>query len=171
MGIFQVSNNDHLIRTLRRLKDVEGNVVGQLRNKKTPGIHTAYYIGTAENDKAVALKKSGLRDPTKCEADILVDGKGVGWVRGDGTVSNKIRAFEVGIDGKHVATIAPESILDPQVFKGEPIHGAPLNEERLLIRGVGRHGIRVLTAGVDLALVALIAMGIDELYFVRMFET
>ncbi len=43
----------------RTLKDSSGNDVGQVRKKKTPGLHPTYYVGTMNDDKKCAVKVKG----------------------------------------------------------------------------------------------------------------
>lgn len=49
----------------RTLKDAAGKAVGQVRRKKTPGLHPAMYIGTMEEEKKCMVKTKGLLNPTK----------------------------------------------------------------------------------------------------------
>merc|ERR1712194_18185 len=121
-----------------------GNVVGQLRLKKTPGFHATWYIGTESNEKAAALKKKGLTNITKCDAEIIVDGKQVGEASGNW----RAKKFEITIGGNKVADIGRSSSLsvDAMLFDADS------------------YCIEVLVPGVDLAFMSLVAAGLDELY-------
>lgn len=43
----------------RTLTDSNGTALGQLRRKKTPGLHATYYLGTMNDEKKCAVKAKG----------------------------------------------------------------------------------------------------------------
>jgi len=142
--LFQISKSLVSLSERRTLKDANGNAVGQLRLKKTPGFHTTWYIGTTSNDKAAALKKKGITNITKCDAEIIVDGKEVGEASGNW----RAKKFEITIGGNKVAEIGRQSSLTTNA----------------LLFDADSYCIDVLVPGVDLAFMSLMCAGLDELY-------
>jgi len=43
----------------RTLTDANGAALGQVRKKKTPGLHVTYYLGTMNDEKKCAVKAKG----------------------------------------------------------------------------------------------------------------
>ena len=83
----------------RALKDASGKEVGQVRHKKTPGVHPAMYVGTMDDDKKCMVKTTGMLNPTKCDADIYVGDSVVGEVSGNW----RAKHYTFTIDGKEVS--------------------------------------------------------------------
>ena len=142
--LFEISKNLVSMSQSRKLKDASGNVVGVMRERKTPGLHATWYIGTEANEKAVFLKKKGLMNPMKCDAGIIIDGTEVGEATGNW----RAKTFEITIGGNKVATIGRESSLSINA----------------MLFDADSYCIDVLVPGVDLAFVSLICAGLDELY-------
>lgn len=83
----------------RALKDASGKEVGQVRHKKTPGLHPAMYVGTMDDEKKCMVKTKGLLNPTKCDADIYIGDKVVGEASGNW----RAKQFSFTLDGKEVS--------------------------------------------------------------------
>jgi len=81
-------------------------------------------------------------------------------------VSSKTKAFKVTIGENLIANIARMSTLHPQSSSGRA-HGFTMDQTSF---GGDYYCIDVLSPGVDLAFVALIAIALDEFYSVGMFE-
>lgn len=125
----------------RHLLDKDGNVIGQLRKKKSPGLHDSYYIGTADDDKKCKLKLSGTFDPFSSDAKIYVGDDQVGKCSGNW----RAKKFSIEINGNEVATVGRKRTLTTTFTDAD------------------RYCIDV-EPGVDLAFICLIVLALDELY-------
>jgi len=83
----------------RTLKDAAGKEVGQVRRKKTPGLHPAMYVGTMEEEKKCMVKTKGMLNPMKCDADIYVGDAVVGQASGNW----RAKSYSFTLDGKEVS--------------------------------------------------------------------
>mmetsp|Transcript_23971 Transcript_23971/g.49508 ORF Transcript_23971/g.49508 Transcript_23971/m.49508 type:complete len:187 (-) Transcript_23971:121-681(-) len=125
----------------RTLKDAAGKEVGQVRRKKTPGLHPAMYVGTMEEEKKCMVKTKGMLNPMKCDADIYVGDAVVGQASGNW----RAKSYSFTLDGKEVATVKRKTGLT----------GMILEKDSYCID---------IAAGVDRAFICLVVIAVDELY-------
>jgi len=95
--------NAHLatMSARRTLSDSSGKELGQVRKKKTPGLHPTCYVGTMSDEKKCSVKVKGMMNPAKCDADIYVGNDVVGEASGNW----RAKTFSIQISGKEVASI------------------------------------------------------------------
>ena len=139
--IFTIDAHLMTISDRRTLADSQGNVIGQLRRKKTPGIHETYYIGTPTDDKKCAVKLKGILNPIKCDAHIMVGGTNVGEVSGNW----RAKKFSIYVKGYLVA----------QVHRKTSLGAILMDADTYCIQ---------VEPGVDLAFISLVTIALDELY-------
>merc|ERR1711933_316588 len=127
----------------RQMYDAQGKLIA-LMSKKLALIGTTYYIGPQGNERKVEMKRKNKFNPLNSNARIRIDGREVGEISGDWRAKN----FKIVIDGKQIATVRrPRTVAstfmdaDSYVIKITP-QGQP----------------------VDQAFVALVVIGLDELY-------
>lgn len=139
--MFEIEASKMTLSERRTLKDANGASVGQLRKKKTPALHPTCYIGTMGDEKKCAVKKKGLANPTKCDADIYIGSNVVGEVSGNW----RAKSYKVTIDGNQVA----------EVKRKTGASGHLLNADSYYID---------MVAGVDGAFMSMVVIALDELY-------
>jgi len=125
----------------RELLDKDGNIVGQLRKKKSPGLHESYYIGTEEDDKKCKVKLSGAFNPLSSDAKIYLGDDEIGKCSGNW----RAKKFAIEINGNEVATVGRKRTLT-SMFTDADTYCIDVEP------------------GVDLAFICLIAIALDELY-------
>jgi hypothetical protein len=57
--VFKINAQLVTLSERRTLTDSSGTALGQLRRKKTPGLHAMYYLGTMNDEKKCAVKAKG----------------------------------------------------------------------------------------------------------------
>ncbi len=57
--VFKINAQLVTLSERRTLTDSSGTALGQLRRKKTPGLHATYYLGTMNDEKKCAVKAKG----------------------------------------------------------------------------------------------------------------
>lgn len=125
----------------RYLVDTRGQKIGQLRHKKTPGLHPTVYIGTTSNEKKSYVKMSGMLNPVKCDASVYVDDKKIGKVSGNW----RAKKFTITIDGSVAANVLRKRTMS-SIFMGADTYCIDIQP------------------GADVAFISLIAIALDELY-------
>jgi len=126
----------------RFMVDTRGKKVGQLRHKKTPGLHPTVYVGTPSDEKKCSVKMSGMLDPFNCDAKIMLgENKKIGKISGNW----RAKKFAITIDGSVVAKVLRKRTMS-SMFMGADTYCIDVQP------------------GVDLAFVSLIAIALDELY-------
>ena len=139
--VYEIDAKTFTMSERRHLLDKDGNIVGQLRKKKSPGLHEAYYIGTEDDDTKCKVKLSGTFNPLSSNAKIYVGDEEVGKCSGNW----RAKKFSIELNGKEVATVGRKRTL-PSMFTD-----------------ADRYCINV-EPGVDLVFISLIALALDELY-------
>ncbi|KAA8499947.1 Protein LURP-one-related 17 [Porphyridium purpureum] len=140
--VFQIKAHLLTMSQRRELLDAAGNAIGQVRMKKSPGVHPACYVGTMSDEKAVTIKLKGMMNPTKCDAEVIVGGTTVGEVTGNWRAKTAV----ITIHGKEVARFKRSSLTANGILFGADVYTI------------------AITAGFDTALAVLIASAFDELY-------
>ena len=125
----------------RTLMDANGAEIGQLRKKKSPGLHPACYIGTMQDEKKCTVKVKGLMNPTKCDANIYVGDS----VVGEATGNWRAKTFTIAMGGNKVAEVKRKTGMTGRMFDADSYY------------------IDV-AAGVDQAFISLVVIALDELY-------
>lgn len=125
----------------RLLLDKDGNVVGQLRKKKTPGFHETYYIGTEDDEKKCKVALSGTFNPFSSDAKIYLGDDVIGKCSGNW----RAKKFAIEIQDNEVATVGRKRTMSSMLTDADT------------------YCINV-DPGVDLAFICLIALALDELY-------
>jgi uncharacterized protein YxjI len=125
----------------RIVKDAKGADIGQIRKKKTPGLHDMWYVGTMDDDKKCAVKSKGMMNITKCDADIYLGGTVIGEASGNW----RAKSFKISIGGNQVAEVSRKTglasiLLDADSYSIE------------------------ISAGVDAAFITMIVIALDEIY-------
>mmetsp|Transcript_20158 Transcript_20158/g.36430 ORF Transcript_20158/g.36430 Transcript_20158/m.36430 type:complete len:136 (-) Transcript_20158:197-604(-) len=125
----------------RVVKDARGTDIGQIRKKKTPGLHATWYVGPMNDEKKCAVKKKGMMDITKCDADIYLGDSVIGGASGNW----RAKSFKISIGGNQVAEVSRKTsagslLLDADSYSIE------------------------ISAGVDSAFITMIVIALDEIY-------
>lgn len=139
--MFEIKASKMTLSERRTLVDANGAEVGQLRKKKSPAMHATCYIGTMADEKKCAVKKKGLTDLTKCDADIYLGDNVIGEVTGNW----RAKSFKVSIGGDQVA----------DVHRKTGATGHLLNADSYCMD---------IVAGVDTAFISMVIIALDELY-------
>ena len=149
----------------KTLYDAEtGTAVGRIRKKMMDVVPTVYLGTPAAGDKVVSLKSKGVFDSMSCDTSISIEHHKVGWIEGNW----KADAFSVRIRNREIATISRSRAANNK--KNNNSSGKNNNKGRTaLASGADTYEIRVSPKPsgdepVDLAFLALIAAGLDELY-------
>ncbi len=90
---------------------------------------------------SIALSYERLLNPTKCDADIYLDGNVIGEASGNW----RAKSFKITVHGKQVATISRKT----------GIMGRILDADSYVIE---------IVAGVDTAFISMVVIALDELY-------
>mmetsp|Transcript_5705 Transcript_5705/g.12429 ORF Transcript_5705/g.12429 Transcript_5705/m.12429 type:complete len:187 (+) Transcript_5705:87-647(+) len=125
----------------RDVMDASGTNIGQIRKKKTPGLHKMWYLGTMDDEKKCAVKAKGTLDITKCDADIYIGDTVVGECSGNW----RAKSFTISIEGNQVA----------DVHRKTDAGGLLLDADSYSIE---------ISAGVDSAFITMIVIALDEIY-------
>lgn len=126
----------------RFMVDTRGQKIGQLRHKKTPGLHPTVYVGTVSDEKKCSVKMSGMLDPFNCDAKILLgDSNEIGKINGNW----RAKKFSITIDGSVVAKVSKKRTMS-SIFMGADTYCIDIQP------------------GVDMAFVSLLVIALDELY-------
>lgn len=125
----------------RHLLDKNGKVIGQLRKKKSPGLHDAYYIGTEDDDKKCKIKLTGTFNPMKSDAKIYLGDDEIGKCSGNW----RAKKFAIELNGKEVATVGRKRTLTSMLTDADCY-------------------VIDIEPGVDQAFIVLITLALDELY-------
>jgi len=139
--LFKINAKMMTMSERRTLKDLEGNEIGQLRKKKTPGLHHAIYIGTMSDEKKCMVKEKGKLDFTKCDAEIYLGGNLIGYAAGNW----RAKTFSIKFGETEAATIRRKISVGSIVME----------KDTYCID---------IQPGFDIAFIALIAQALDELY-------
>jgi len=139
--VFKINAHLMSLSCRRELMDANGTMIGQLRKKKTPQIHQSYYFGPMDNDKKCSVKKKGLMNITKCDADIFLGSTKIGEAHGNW----RSKSFDIFIDGNQAGKVSRKTNLSSVL----------LDSDEYVIE---------VSAGVDAAFITLIIISLDELY-------
>jgi uncharacterized protein YxjI len=126
----------------RHLLDKNGEVIGQLRKKKSPGLHDACYIGPQADEKKCRVKLTGTLNPMKSDAKIYLGDKEIGKCSGNW----RAKKFAIELNGKEVSTVGRKRTLTSTFT----------DADRYVID---------IDPGADQALIVLITLAVDELYY------
>eukprot|EP00184_Porphyridium_aerugineum_P008043 CAMPEP_0184692142 /NCGR_PEP_ID=MMETSP0313-20130426/748_1 /TAXON_ID=2792 /ORGANISM="Porphyridium aerugineum, Strain SAG 1380-2" /LENGTH=200 /DNA_ID=CAMNT_0027149951 /DNA_START=109 /DNA_END=711 /DNA_ORIENTATION=- len=141
--LFQIKASMVSMSQRRSLTDNSGKEIGQVRLRKSPGLHRACYIGTANDEKLVCLKTTGSLNITKCDAEILdKNDKEIGKIHGDW----RAKHYEIEINHQVVALCKRSS----------------MNAAGLLFDADSYHVH--IAPNVCAAFVTFLVLGMDELY-------
>lgn len=139
--VYEIDAKTITMSERRQLLDKDGKIVGQLRKKKTPGLHESYYIGTEDDDKKCKVRLSGTFNPLSSDAKIYLGDDEIGRCSGNW----RAKKFAIEIQGNEVASVGRKRTLTSMFTDAD------------------RYCIDV-EPGVDLAFICLIALALDELY-------
>jgi uncharacterized protein YxjI len=126
----------------RHLLDKNGEVIGQLRKKKSPGLHDAYYIGPQGDEKKCRVKLTGTLNPMKSDAKIYLGDKEIDKCSGNWSA----KKFAIELNGKEVSTVGRKRTFTSTFT----------DADRYVID---------IDPGADQALIVLITLAVDELYY------
>lgn len=139
--MFKIDANLMTMSGRREFMDASGTNIGQIRKKKTPGLHAVWYLGTMNDEKKCAVKAKGTMNITKCDADIYIGDTVVGECSGNW----RAKSFTISIEGNQVA----------EVSRNTDAGGIILNADSYSIE---------ISAGVDSAFITMIVIALDEIY-------
>jgi len=139
--VFEVDAHAMTMSERRTLKDASGAKIGQVRKKKTPGLHAACYIGTMDDEKKCMVKVKGMLNPIKCDADIYIGDE----VVGEATGNWRAKTFTVTMGGNQVATVTRKTGITGHLFDADS------------------YFIEVAD-GLDTAFASMVVIALDELY-------
>jgi uncharacterized protein YxjI len=126
----------------RHLLDKNGEAIGQLRKKKSPGLHDdAYYNGPQGDEKKCRVKHTGTLNPMKSDAKIYLGDEEIGKSSGNW----RAKTFAIELNGKEVATVGRKRTLT-STFTDADCYVIDIDP------------------GVDQAFIVPITLDLDELY-------
>lgn len=139
--VFKIDAKHMSLSQRRDLVDANGKTVGQLRRKKSPGLHKALYIGTPDDDKHCMVKLKGTFNITTCDADIYLGDKVIGEVSGNW----RAKEYSIKVNDTLIAN-ATRKRTAASTFMGADSYCIDIEE------------------GVDTAFVTLVTLALDEMY-------
>ena len=139
--VFKVDAKRMSLSQRRDLVDANGNIVGQLRRKKSPALHKALYIGTPDDEKHCMVKLKGTFNITTCDADIYLGDEVIGEVSGNW----RAKEYSIKVNDTVIAD-AKRKRTTASTFMGADSYCIEIEK------------------GVDTAFVTLITLAFDEMY-------